>query len=69
MACTKSRVVHSVHENSLVARTRPVRSRLLAALVMVVPDPGKRRTATDVGTDFGAGHQKLIELLESEMSV
>jgi len=36
---------------------------------MVVPDPGKRRTATDVGTDFGAGHQKLIELLESEMSV
>ena len=57
-----------MYENWSVMRRWPLRAHLLADLVTIMPDLGKHRLETGVVADSGAGHQKLMKLLESEMS-
>jgi hypothetical protein len=58
-----------MHENWSVVRRWPFRALLLADLLTIRPDLGKHRLETGVVADSGAGHQRLMKLLESEMSV
>ena len=63
----------SMHENWPTVRRWPIRSRLLSrqlsGFFTIIADLGETRRETGVVADTGAGHQKLIKLLESEMSV
>ena len=70
-----------MHENWSTVRRWPIRSRLLSrqlsrllsrqlsGFFTIIADLGETRRETGVVADTGAGHQKLIKLLESEMSV
>ena len=62
-------MVRSMYENWSVLRRWPLRSLPLAGLFTVIPDLGKHRFEAGVVVDSGAGHQRLMKLLESEMSV
>jgi hypothetical protein len=61
-------MVRSMYENWSVMRRWPLRALLLADLVTIMPDLGKHRLEAGVVADSGAGHQKLMKQLESEMS-
>ena len=66
-----------MHENWSTVRRWPIRLRLLSRLLSrqlsgfftIIADLGETRRETGKVADTGAGHQKLIKLLESEMSV
>ena len=58
-----------MHENWATVRRWSIRSRWLSGLIWIMPDLGETRCETGVVADTGAGHQKMIKLLESEMSV
>ena len=66
-----------MHENWPTVRRWPIRSRLLSRLLSrqlsgfftIIADLGETRRQTGMVADTGAGHQKLIKLLESEMSM
>ena len=55
--------------NWSTVRRWSIRSRWLSGLIWIMPDLGETRCETGVVADTGAGHQKMIKLLESEMSV
>ena len=57
-----------MHENWSTVRRWPIRSRQLSGFFTIIADLGETRRETGVVADTGAGHQKLIKLLESEMS-
>ena len=58
-----------MHENWSTVRRWSIRSRWWSGLLWIMPDLGETRCETAVVDDTGAGHQKMIKLLESEMRV